>query len=264
MLHQPMKIETFLSIEEFGNRLLLTGDLDPLYIMLHNSDLDMEQKERFCIAYWCFYHAGVAFRLAEVPKSRFWTWMMEAARNEDKLWPRGTERRHFRGKAGIQSVAHLSSIFQDPNHLTDLLRKFDRFDEMSKMVQTWTGFGPWIAFKVADMMERVLAHPVDFSSCRLNFYQTPLEGARLACHHWKETTDQPVAYAVWRLLNEFGSLKAPPDDRRSVDIQEIETILCKWKSHMGGHYPVGKDTKEIRHGLTGWGETAERAKLWLP
>ena len=39
---------------------------------------------------------------------------------------------------------------------------------------------------------------------------------------------------------------------RPVGLQEVETILCKWKSHMNGHYPLNNDIMEIRHGLKDW------------
>lgn len=39
-------------------------------------------------------------------------------------------------------------------------------------------------------------------------------------------------------------------------VQEAETVLCKYKSYRNGHYFVGKDTKEIRYALKGWGATA--------
>ncbi|GAG17632.1 unnamed protein product, partial [marine sediment metagenome] len=35
-------------------------------------------------------------------------------------------------------------------------------------------------------------------------------------------------------------------------LQEVETVLCKWKSHMNGCYPMGKDTREITEGLAPW------------
>jgi hypothetical protein len=34
-----------------------------------------------------------------------------------------------------------------------------------------------------------------------------------------------------------------------VNVQEIETIFCKYKSYVKGHYHVGKDIHEIREAL---------------
>lgn len=255
-----------LTIEEFGKQLLETGDLDPVYVMLYNSNLTYEQKCAWCVSYWCYYHSGVAFHMSDWTDRRtFWKWMLAAAKNESKSWPRGTERRHFRGKMAISSVAELAKEFREPTDVVDHILSFgSRFEDISSAARSLRGFGPWIAFKVADMLDRVLGHTVDFEGCQLAFYRQPLEGARLACEKWGIQNQDPVRYSVDRLREDFKDFKAPPFEDRPVGIPEIETILCKWKSHMNGHYPVGKDTKEIRHGLTGWGDTAERAKLWLP
>ena len=42
-----------LSIENFGSHLLLTGDLDPVYIALHRCGLDFEVLSKWLVAYWC-------------------------------------------------------------------------------------------------------------------------------------------------------------------------------------------------------------------
>src|SRR6185437_10528018 len=64
---------------------------------------------------------------------------------------------------------------------------------------------------------------------------------------------------VAHLARQFGDLLAPPWRDRPVNIQEIETVLCKWKSHLHGRYPVGKDTSEVKHGLYAWGKCSETA-----
>jgi hypothetical protein len=51
------------------------------------------------------------------------------------------------------------------------------------------------------------------------------------------------------LPEHLGSLYAPPARDRLVNVQECETVLCKYKSHINGHYPPGKDTLEVLHGL---------------
>ena len=51
---------------------------------------------------------------------------------------------------------------------------------------------------------------------------------------------------------------------RRVNVQEVETIFCKYKSHLKGHYPVGKDSEEIRHALEGWGDTAQELQKYIP
>ena len=73
--------------------------------------------------------------------------------------------------------------------------------------------------------------------------------------------DTAVRDVVLYLAKVFKWAKAPPSEDRGIELQEIETILCKWKSHMNGHYPLWNDIDEINEGLHGWGETAD--KFWL-
>jgi hypothetical protein len=70
------------------------------------------------------------------------------------------------------------------------------------------------------------------------------------------------------LIDHFAKLRNIPgiDDRRPVSFLEIETILCKWKSHQNGHYPPGHDLMEIRRGTEPWAfsKTAEVLLEHLP
>ena len=44
-----------------------------------------------------------------------------------------------------------------------------------------------------------------------------------------------VGWAVGYLTHEFRDLPAPPGWDRPVALNEIETVLCKWKAHINGH-----------------------------
>jgi len=65
------------------------------------------------------------------------------------------------------------------------------------------------------------------------------------------------------MLVDFHGYKAPPYQDRSINIQELETVVCKYKSHCNGHYPLGLDTVDIYHGLDGWGDAAQELKALL-
>lgn len=51
--------------------------------------------------------------------------------------------------------------------------------------------------------------------------------------------------------------------KRMVLVQEVETVLCKWKAHRNGHYPPGKDTRELRQALRKVQSTAARIQAPL-
>ena len=65
-------------------------------------------------------------------------------------------------------------------------------------------------------------------------------------------------------LTEFQDLLAPPFYDRPVNIQEVETVLCKFKAHYKHHYPMGNDSYHIRQALVGWGDLAQELSRWVP
>jgi len=246
-----------MNIFHFGEALLHTKDLDPIYCMLKGSEMSDPQTKRWLLAYWMFYHAGVSSRISEA--TDFWAACRYAY---DEKWPRGVERRHFRGQKALDAINVMSA--KSPEYIVDwLMGDGDSFQHIKDRCMKLPQFGPWISWKVADMIERVLGVPVDFSDCSLDMYRDPSMAVSLYVtgdKRAKITKDQ-FNIAVNELLSHFSSFDAPPYHDRACNIQEVETILCKWKSHIGGHYPLGKDTKDIKDGLVGWGKTAEKLLL---
>jgi hypothetical protein len=264
-----------LGVQEFGDLLLRTQDLDPVYVGLVGAraqGLSQVQLARWLLAYWCFYHVGVASYLSEQEGAEFWRLTRVAAANiaapsslglPGERWPRAAERRHFRGDKCVQAVAWLREHYLEPEapvvSLTLWNAPTTERDVMAR-VQRWPMFGPWIAFKAADMMERVWGLDVEFDRNIGLMYEEPraaLDLLREANPTWQDPTPENLYN---RLLVYFMPHRAPPLAalrRRQVGPQELETVLCKWKSHMGGHYRVGKDIHEQRAALAGWGDTAQ-------
>lgn len=259
-----------LPVKEFGMRLLDTGDLDPVYIGLTGAFLPTSQLERWLLAYWCFYHAGSACWLSEREGPDFWAHLTLAAENatspprSNGRWPRSAERRHFRGEKCVEAVGWLHHLFGEPEAPVRSLRTACRADQVMALVQSWPQFGPWIGFKAADMMERCAGVPLEFPEDLGLIYREPREALDILAEH-RAIGD---ASHVWsNLLHFFCARAAPPAQVRpfrACGVQEVETILCKWKSHWRGHYRVGKDIHEVREGLHGWGETAERMLAAMP
>jgi hypothetical protein len=262
-----------LPIETFGRQLIESGDLDPLYIALNSCSglLGPQRLKRWLLAYWAFYHAGVASYLADSsdPEQYWWRWKTAAENHEETpvggRWPRGHERRHMRGAAASQCWEDLRARYPDaPEDFTDGVRA-ETCGDVMKRVSRHVQFGPWIGFKVADMLERVLGWPVNFQTSTVFFFRDPRKAAVLyagtARPTWLPTDSQAVEWASESLLREFNDLQAPPARDRPVGLQEVETVLCKWKSHLNGHYPVGFDTAEIKTGLRQWASCSPTA--WL-
>lgn len=247
---------------QFGELLIKMKDLDPIYDMMYSAGMDLDFKKRWMLAYSCFYHAGVAAYIAEDPK-RFWK---RLRKGHDDKWPRGSERRHFRGGTSDFVTNWLPQNFKSPEAAIDFIigpNKERTFQTVSKRVQSWKYFGSWIAFKMADLVDRVLLIDVDFSDCHLDLYDSPKQGAEMIAAYMG-TPDIAMDKLVSKMEKRFSHLKAGPDYKRPIGVQEVETVFCKWKSHCSGHYPPGKDIMEIREGLEGWGDTAHHLELHLP
>lgn len=276
-----------MSVTAFGDALLETRDLDPAYVGLVASDLPEPQLCRWLLAYWCFYHCGAASWLSEQEGDDYWNWMGVAARNENRTipeevhgrcgrivrWPRAAERRHFRGQKCVDAVEWLRHNCPgdpvngwSPENWVRLLSTSPLTDKsLMSVVQDWPMFGPWIAFKVADMMERCYGAKVSFAPDLCLMYDEPRRAlAILEEHHMLQ--DSRASKADWynALSRYFSARRAPPALDRPCGPQEVETILCKWKSHVNGHYHIGKDIHDHREALLYWGPTAMKMRHAMP
>jgi hypothetical protein len=265
-----------LGIQEFGDALIRTRDLDPVYCGLVGARLPRDQLARWLLAYWCFYHVGSASRLSEHQGDEFWKWMNIAACNlsesgpkswgegPDERWPRAAERRHFRGQKCVDAVEWLSKAERQPEGFVRFLETGQTDKQVMAIVQSYPMFGPWIAFKAADMMERVWGAKIKFDPNLGLMYAEPRAALDVLIEQnptWSEPTPKNV---YERLLVYFGSRRAPPTGDRPCGPQEVETALCKWKSHAHGGYWIGKDIHEQRVALAGWGETANKMLAAYP
>lgn len=275
-----MKYEP-LTVEDFGRALLETRDLDPIYVGLNGTGLDAAQRNKWLLAYWCLYDAGVACHLAgQRDSGDFWTQLQAAAMNHDQIpapiggrWRRAAERRHWRGANALKSYAYLRERYgRHPEDMAAYCAQgkgpllpgmpIETCSVVMSRAQEHVAFGPWIGFKVADMVERCMGVAVSFDSAEVFLFDSPREAAltvwaglnpdRVEVEAGPRETHSRILSAVNHLLATFEGLEAPPDGDRPVGLQEVETILCKWKSHLNGHYAVGHDTAEIRHHLKPW------------
>lgn len=271
------------TVEVFGRKLILSGDLDPVYNALYQMSLAPDHLYRFLLAYACYYHVGFACYVSELKGDTFWQTMFTAARNEvlspvGGRWPRGSERRHFRGAQGIRATNELHASYPRPEMFLEALGRntisasgVRSVESVFYEVQRHRGFGDWISFKLADLLDRVVGAPVQFDNAHIFMFDSPVKGALMALESWGFPTvpegpgnqvERNCAYVVDRLIAEFSDLPAPPSGNRPVNVQEVETVLCKWKTHRGGRYAVGHDIEEIRNGLVEWSRVSETAKLF--
>jgi len=255
----------------WGRELIRTHDHDPLYTGLwgyaqaggQNQTDRLGRVRRFMVAYWCCYSVGASWRISEHHGDNFWDWLEVAARNEESprdlkqvesdRWPRAHERRHWRGQKCVDSVAWLRERFPVPEDAVRSLEDLPgdiNLQAVELEVTRWPQFGPWIAFKAADMMERVLGIPVEFPTSITSMYKDPRVGAEMAGPLLGGLVPQRVTDL---LLFEYRDMDAPPGGGRKVGVQEVETVLCKWKAaRRHGGYWIGADTESHRRELELW------------
>lgn len=241
--------------QDFGEDLIATYDLDPIYPMIAGAGMPYKQLKRWCLAYWCYYHAGVASLISDVHPKDFYHVMRDGV---EQGWPRGMERRYFYGQLAWNTIAGLEK-FGPPEKVVDAMTLHREYHEISSAVQSFYGFGSWIAWKISDMSERVLCIDVDFSDVSLEMYKDPKQGAAYILTGDKKypITAQELADLVVDMEDEFSWMNAPPYRDRPINIQEVETVLCKYKAHCYGFYPYGNDTIHVAKALPGWGDLAQ-------
>lgn len=276
-----------LSIEAFGSHLLRSGDLDPIYIALvqarRSGAFSEAQLLRWLLAYVCFYHAGVACYLSQIEdRWEFWAEFERAAANVEETpvggrWPRGHERRHFRGKIAMDSLEGLRGRYRHPEDFMRFVASWAKpepipFKIVSERTQQHRGFGDWIGFKTADLVDRVLGVPVAFDEAAVFMFKDPEKAAMMLWEqregHQYPPTARPKREIILQgvtgyLIDYFKDHLAPPFQDRQVNIQEVETILCKYKSHCNGHYELFHDINEIRSGIAPWAEKFAAARAFL-
>lgn len=250
----------------FCNKLLTTFDLDPIYVILTQADLPDNILKRWLLAYWCYYSSGPASYIAECPD--FYDAMYDGFAGVDQ-YPRGHERRHFRGNAGLEALQFLET-YGPPEKVVDYIYEGGPLDfqSVANRAMKFKLFGPWIAWKIADMGERIMCYPIDFSNANLNMYKDPVQGAALYTFgDWQHPIKpDEVHAAVYRAEKDLSRYTAPPFLDRPLNVQEIETCFCKYKAHVKGAYPINFDTLEITHTLKSgkWGDLAEELYHHMP
>jgi hypothetical protein len=252
-----------LSIEQFGADLIASQDLDPVYSMLYNAQMDKDQLYRWLFAYTFSYSAGVVSYLSEFKGEEFWHKAMIFAKNTEpspigERWPRGRERRYFRGEKCERAMLTMQSRFGYPECAFEMFTAPNpdgtplSCPQVMMEVQSLPLYGPWIGFKVADLIDRVLGIPINFTMPDVTFFESP----RKAAKQWAEANGFSSTTGVFEacefISQHLGHMLAPPRFERKINLAEIETVLCKYGSHLNFHYPVGVDTVELKEALHPW------------
>lgn len=253
-------------VVEFGERLFLTADLDPVYVALKDTLWPDDQLMRWLVAYWSFYNCGVASYASQAHGADFWEIMLKAAENKTPAptggrWPRGPERRHFRGDAAVFAVDDLMAEYgnKPEDMVIKLLDGRRTVTAIIARVKRHYMFGNWIGFKAADMLDALFTE-VDQSDISVFLYDTPrnsileniAEGVIPIPEKYKFNERAMLEHGMNWLLAQLSKLRIPHKPRCPPDWFALETVYCKHLSHKHGHYPLLKDTREIHEDIVHW------------
>lgn len=255
------------AFSEFGKHMLDSEDIDPIYPVLRQLIADLglspRQAEWLVILYLAYYEitsALTAFRNHPQPGER--TILVD--RDTLKL-PTGIERRGLR-------QAHLMA-----DHLEDWLSRFDGVTHFSA-VEDWfandphfnagvlgeylTGVkynGRWASYKAIEVMQKVLGWPVAHADAGHDGSTGPRKGLTLFFPEVKGNGPR----AIDRLDEQTDVLmRAVRAHGVEVEVEQVETLLCDFKSLAHGRYYVGHDTDLMLEGILRPGVTEQtRASL---
>ncbi len=246
------------SFEQFLKVDIYTGDSDPVYWGLYRarSVWGDDWVTRFCVGMLTYYHMGTAVRAANLDGEEFWNFLFETFKHA----PRASERRHFRGAAGLNALRSMEQFSPNPNMF---FKRFGRtYAEVKATCENHLPqFGPYFQLKICDYMDRVLDMPItDYFGLGRNLPAAPRRAIKLMFPALQE-------YVAFEMLcesvEELG-LKAPPTFDRPVGPAEVETSLCGWKTtKLNGNW-FGADIQDKREALRGYGDKADALITMMP
>jgi hypothetical protein len=254
---------TRLALVPFGQQLLRTGDLDPVYLALRGTSLKRPQLDRWLIAYWYFYDCGFASYASERTGRDFWQLLSIAAVNTDPCpvggrWPRGPERRHFRGPKAVSAIRWLEDHYQDrPEGMVEyIVRGGTHINDVIQRATVHPMCGRWVGFKIADMVDAVLGERVEQDDLAAFLYDTVRESIQW---NYEDGVILPppnnadkFEYGMAWLGKQLKDCRIPHKPQSPPDWFSLETVFCKHLSHLRGHYPLYHDTVEIVRRLPPW------------
>lgn len=263
MSSQTIEVRTW---QDYATAVIETGELDPVYVMIYNASLVKGQNwaKLFCLHMLMFYHTGEASAAAEEGPDHFYSHILD----QYATLRRGTERRHYRGRNGLDS---LQSVRDYSPHPLDFFDKLHRQQDtpyplkvfilptsylnVRKEFGKMKGFGDYFIWKACDYMDRCLDLPID--------YRSGLPYIPAGATKWAAVTRPgvPINTVLHDVAKKICKYPAPGVPSRGCSISEAETVLCGLhgyfvsKSHKIGddiehnHKDLGDDLYDLRRHL---------------
>lgn len=247
---------------KFGQFLFTCREADPGYYVinyLREAGIPEAQLQRFAVAWCAFYNLGIAAQASERRGAAFYDLLVG-------LYPtakRASERRHFRGEAGLKALEQWRTRWPKPEGLALHIMAADMgairtgCDDVAQM-------GDYFKWKWGDLTEVLTQRPVNFRGYENKSPKVPQQGAALiAAEAGKEEWDTEKVYlSITQKMRQL-DVQSPYADWRDFDVQDAETICCVYKQYRTGGYIPGLRTAKAAARLHHDGGGTKTAKLAL-
>jgi hypothetical protein len=229
-------------------------DADPGYMLLRRADLPLAQKLRYVLAWCTFYNPGLAARASDFQGAKFYEFLRYVYPHAK----RASERRHFRGQAGLKALAQWQSLYPKPEAMIEACFA-SSYLQVRKNMSHMAQMGDYFYWKLADIQDTVMGKPVDFTGCEKYMPKVPKQGADMIGDMENLFTLEVIMGVV---TAHVGKLAYPVKEGRKLALQEAETVCCVFKQHVVGDYKFGFRSAKAYNRLKGMvAETPTAQKL---
>lgn len=227
---------------KFGRALVLSGDIDPQFLILRRLyaklGLDQNTSIWFTCLYLLYYHLGSAIQAwkqypkPDVIRKKNW--------NRELIYFK--QRRCFRGneyaRNQINTIVKVSDgdLASWIDNLVDDGGE-DGWARLREAASEIPYHGPWSSYKLCDMIKFVHQYPITAPDIGTKPGATagPIAGLNtLTGLGWDKCADDSQLHRD--LLQMVIDLDAPVNG-----LDQLESILCDWQSLTNGRYYLGKD-----------------------
>lgn len=216
----------------FAKAMFEIQDADPGYMLLHRAKLPYAQKLRYVLAWCTYYNPGIAAVASEFQGPSFYQYL----RSQYDTAKRASERRHFRGQAGLKALADWE-MFGRPESMVEACFG-NTYHQVRRNMKDMTQMGDYFYWKLADIQDTVFGKYVDFTNAEKYMPKVPKEGAALIEDlEWDRWVAGRTEDVPGSLLNTMSMITknicqyTHPFQDRKLALQEAETVCCVFKQH---------------------------------
>ena len=236
--------ETFLDYRadwrKFATTMFKLEDADPGYVLLKRAKVPRMQKLRFVLAWCAFYNVGVAAVASTYQGAEFYQYL----RHVYPTAKRNSERRHFRGQAGLKALHQWQTAYPVPEEMVESCYS-STYMGVRKNMLGMAQMGDYFYWKLADVWDTVFDQPVDFTGCEKYMPKVPKQGAEMIMamdrkdYYHALVSGEELEWVMRRVTNHIRPLRYGLKHPRKLELQEAETVCCVFKQHVVGDYKFG-------------------------